>query len=350
MNEHSEKRAIKVLGVDLAKRSFQLHGVDERGRLVVSKKLSRSKLKTYLANLTPCLVAMEACGSAHYWARLIGSYGHEVRLISPQFVKPYVKSNKNDALDAEAICEAAQRPNMRFVAVKSVEQQDVQALHRMRQLAVERRTAQVNQIRGLLREYGIEIPQGRVHVRKQLPSILEDAENGLTDRFREALALLYEELVGLDGTIAWYDERIDQVARTDERARRLLTIPGIGPKVATALMAAIGEIQSFKNGRELAAWLGLVPRQHSTGGKAKLLGISKRGDVYLRMLLIHGARSVQRSVHRKTDSTSRWAASLEQRRGKNVAAVALANKMVRMAFAVLKKGEVYRDVRALATT
>lgn len=343
MNKHSEKRVIKVLGIDLARRSFQLHGVDGPGHVVVSKKLSRGKLKAYVATLPACLVALEACGSAHYWARLFRSYGHEVRLISPQFVKPYVKSNKTDAVDAEAICEAAQRPHMRFVSVKSVEQQDVQALHRMRQLAVARRTAQVNQIRGLLREYGIEIPKGRIHVRKQLPGILEDAENGLTGQFREALAMLYEELVGLDGSIAWYDERIEQIARTDARAQRLLTIPGMGPKIATALVAAIGDIQAFTNGRELAAWVGLVPRQHSTGGKAKLLGISKRGDVYLRTLLIHGARSIQRMVHRKTDRTSRWAAVLEQRRGKNIAAVALANKMVRMAFALLKKGEVYRE-------
>lgn len=343
MNNHSEKRVIKVLGIDLAKRSFQLHGVGERGHPVVRKKLTRTKLKAYLGNLPPCRVAIEACGSAHYWARLFRSYGHEVCLISPQFVKPYVKSNKNDAVDAEAICEASQRPTMRFVAVKSVEQQDIQALHRMRQLTVEQRTAQVNQVRGLLLEYGIEIPKGRIQVRKHLPEILEDAANGLTGRFREALAMLYEELVHLDERIAWYDERIEQIARTDESARRLLTIPGIGPKIATMLVAAVGDIGAFRNGRELAAWLGLVPRQHSTGGQAKLLGISKRGDVYLRMLLIHGARSVQRSVHRRADRTSQWAVRLEQRRGKNIAAVALANKIVRTAFALLKKGEVYRE-------
>lgn len=341
MSKHSEKRNIELMGIDLAKRSFQLHGLDRRGQLVAGKKLSRAKVKAYLANLPPCRVAMEACGSAHYWARLFESYGHKVSLIAPQFVKPYVKSNKNDAVDAEAICEAAQRPNMRFVAVKSVEQQDVQALHRMRQLAVERRTAQVNQIRGLLLEYGIDIPQGRANVRRNLPEILENAENGLTIRFRDALAVLYEELVHLDDRVGWYDKQIKQIAETDECARRLLTIPGIGPMIATGLLSAIGDIHAFKNGRELAAWMGLVPRQHSTGGKQRLLGISKRGDIYLRMLVIHGARSVMRVVHRKSDRISRWAVRLEQRRGKNIAAVALANKMVRIAFALLKNEENY---------
>lgn len=343
MKKHSYETRVKLFGIDLAKRSFQLHGVDEKGQPIVSKRLSREKFEEFLAKQAPSTVAMEACGSSHYWGRLSRSYGHEVCLISPQFVKPYVKSNKNDVVDAEAICEAAQRPNMRFVAVKSVAQQDVQALHRMRQLAVERRTAQVNQVRGLLLEFGIEIPRGRVQVRRQIPVILEDAENGLTDLFREALHRLYEELVGLDASVAWYDERIERIAQMDNGARLLLTIPGIGPKIATALVAAIGDIQAFKIGRQLAAWLGLVPRQHSTGGKTRLLGISKRGDIYLRMLLIHGARAVQRGVHRKTDSTSDWAAKLEQRRGKNIAVVARANKMVRAAFALLKKGEVYRE-------
>lgn len=341
MSNHSEKRDIELMGIDLAKRSFQLHGLDGRGQLVAGKKLTRAKVKTYLANLPPCRVAMEACGSAHYWARLFESYGHNVSLIAPQFVKPYVKSNKNDAVDAEAICEAAQRPNMRYVAVKSVEQQDIQALHRMRQLAVEQRTAQVNQIRGLLLEYGIDIPQGRASVRRNLPEILEDAENGLTMRFREALAVLYEELVHLDERVGWYDKQLQKIAQTDECAQRLLTIPGIGPMIATGLLSAVGDINAFKNGRELAAWMGLVPRQHSTGGKQRLLGISKRGDVYLRMLVIHGARSVMRLVHRRSDRVSRWAARLEQRRGKNIAAVAMANKMVRMAFALLKNEEIY---------
>jgi transposase len=347
MREHSEAREVKVVGIDLAKNSFHVHAVDAAGRKVVGKKLSRHKLKEYLINLPPCTVAMEACAGAHYWARLVQSYGHEVRLIAPQFVKPYVKSNKNDAADAEAICEAVQRPNMRFVSVKEIGQQDIQSIHRMRSLVVAQRTAQVNQIRGVLLEYGITIPVGRSNVLKRLPEILEDAENGLTDLFRGELFGLYAELKHLDERIAHYDEKIEQIAQADERTVRLQTIPGIGPKVATALLAAIGDINAFKNGRELAAWLGLVPRQHSTGGKPTLLGISKHGDVYLRQLVIHGARSILRCVDRKTDRTSRWASALKERRHNNIAVVAMANKTVRIAFALLKKGETYRAERTL---
>jgi transposase len=341
MSKHSENRRVNVLGIDLGKSSFQVHGVDGRGRKVVSRKLSRPKLKQYLVNLPACVVAMEACAGAHYWARLVRSYGHGAKLIAPQFVKPYVKSNKNDAADAEAICEAAQRPNMRFVAVKEIGQQDMLSVHRMRSLAVARRTAQINQIRGLLLEYGIEIPAGRSRLLARLAEILGDAENGLTDWFREELLGLYEELGHLDGRIAHYDEKIEQMARVDAGAQRLRTIPGVGAKAATALVATVGDIRAFKNGRELAAWLGLVPRQRSTGGKPTLLGISKRGDGYLRQLLIHGARSVLRWVDRKTDSLSRWALALKQRRHANVAVVAMANKLVRIAFAVLKNGGCY---------
>jgi transposase len=336
------------MGIDLAKKSFHVHGEDADGRKAIGKKFSRQKLKEYIAKQPPCTIAMEACGSAHYWARLLRSYGHEVKLIAPQFVKPYVKSNKNDAADAEAICEAAQRPSMRFVAVKEIGQQDVQAIHRMRSLAVERRTAQINQTRGLLLEYGLEIPAGRSNLLKRLPEILEDAENGLTDLFREELFGLYRELRHLDGRIAHYDEKIKQIAQADERMQRLQTIPGIGPKIATALLAAVGDIHAFKNGRELAAWLGLVPRQHSTGGKPTLLGISKRGDVYLRQLIIHGARSILLTVDRKADYTSQWAAALKVRRHKNIAVVAMANKMVRIAFALLKNNEIYRAKPAAA--
>jgi len=342
MSKHSEDQEVKVMGIDLAKRHFHVHGVDVSGRKVLSKKFSRQKLKEYLVTLPPCVVAMEACMGAHYWARLLRSYGQQVRLIAPQFVKPFVKSNKNDAADAEAICEAVQRPNMRFVPVKEIGQQDIQSIHRMRSLAVDRRTAQINQIRGLVLEYGIEIPAGRLNLLKRLPAILEDAENGLTDFFREELFGLCEELRHLDARIEHYEEKLKQIAQADERMRRLQTIPGIGPMIATALLAAIGDVHAFKNGRELAAWLGLVPRQHSTGGKATLLGISKRGDVYLRQLVIHGARAVLRWVDRKTDRTSRWAAVLKVRRHKNIAIVAMANKMVRVAFALLKKGEIYR--------
>ena len=349
MKQHSETCEVKVMGIDLAKNSLHVYGIDGNARKAVGKKFSHQQFKEYVANLPVCTIAMEACASAHYWARLLKSYGHEVKLIAPQFVKPYVKSNKNDAADAEAICEAAQRPNMRFVPIKAIEQQDIQSVHRMRSLALERRTAQINQIRGLLLEYGIKVPKGRSKLRKRLPEILEDAENGLTGLFREELFGLYAELRHLDERIAHYDEKIAQIARADERAQRLQTIPGIGPKIATALLVATGDLHAFKNGRQLAACLGLVPRQHSTGGKATLLGISKRGDVYLRQLIIHGARSLLLTVDRKGDRTSRWAATLKERRHTNIATVAMANKMVRIAFALLKNGDTYRAASTPAT-
>jgi len=342
MNKDNEKQVIRKIGIDLAKSSFQLYGADEFGRKVMNRKMNRNRLKEFMLRQQPCEVAMEACGSAHYWARLFRSMGHEVKLIAPQFVKPFIKSNKSDAADAEAIYEAMQRPNMRFVAIKESDQQDIQAIHRMRSLALERRTAQVNQIRGLLQEFGIEIPKGRVKVNEKLPYILEDAENGLSDLFRAELHGLYQELRHLDQRVEHYDQQIEMIAKSDEQAQRLMTIPGIAAKGATALLAAIGDISHFKNGRELAAWLGLVPRQHSTGGKPTLLGISKRGDVYLRQLLIHGARAVMRCIEKKSDRTSQWGKELKNRRHGNVASVAMANKMARIAFALLSKGENYR--------
>lgn len=346
MTEHSKEPCITVIGIDLAKRSFHLCGMDAQGRRVFSKQVSRAKLAQELANRPPCLVAMEACGSAHYWARTFQAYGHEVKLIAPQFVKPYVKSNKNDAADAEAIAEAAQRPTMRFVPIKSVEQQDLQAIHRMRSQAVEQRTAQVNQIRGLLAEYGVIIPQGRAHVGPCLAEILENAENGLSAWFRASLQGLADELRHLDARVAAYDAQLAALAQASEPAQRLMTIPGIGPLVATALIAAIGsDPRGFANGRSLAAFLGLVPRQHSTGGHDRLLGISKRGDTYLRQLLIHGARAVMRWVERKTDALSRWATALRVRRHTNIAVVALANKLARIAYAVLTSGQPYDPAR-----
>ena len=346
MTEHTKEQQITVIGIDLAKRSFHLCGMDAQGRRVFSKQVSRAKLAEELAKRPPCLIAMEACGSAHHWARTFETYGHQVKLIAPQFVKPFVKTNKNDAADAEAIAEAAQRPTMRFVPIKTVEQQDIQAIHRMRSLAVERRTAQVNQIRGLLAEYGLIIPQGRAQVRPCLASILEDAENGLSLVMRAALNDLAAELRHLDERVAQYDAQIAALARASEPAQRLMTIPGIGPLVATALIAAIGsDPRLFGNGRVLAAFLGLVPRQHSTGGRDRLLGISKRGDTYLRQLLIHGARSVLHWVERKTDALSRWAKTLLARRHTNIAAVALANKLARIAYAVLTSGQPYDPAR-----
>ena len=340
MSNTINKSEISILGIDLAKSSFQLHGVNHLGKTVYKKTLSRAKLKECMVNLPPCLVGMEACGSAHYWARLFRTYGHDVKLIAPQFVKPYVKSNKNDAADAEAICEAVQRPTMRFVSIKDIAQQDLQSLHRMRSMAVSSRTSLINQIRGLLQEYGIDVAKGPRNLFSQLPLILEDAENNLSVLFREYLSDLYDELKHLDERVQKYNKKIAQISDQDVYAKRLQTIPGIGPVVATALVAAIGSsVAHFKNGRELAAWLGLVPRQHSTGGRHQLLGISKRGDSYLRNLLIHGARSVLRHVDKKTDRRSIWVKSLMQRRHKNIATVALANKMARTVFALLKTGK-----------
>jgi len=263
-------------------------------------------------------------------------------LMAPQFVKPYVKSNKSDANDAQAICEAVQRPGMRFVAVKTVEQQDIQGLHRMRSLAVGQRTAQSHQIRGLLLEYGIVIPEGLAAVRKAIPGLLEAADNGLTPTFRALLNELYAALVHLDGRVTGFDKQIRQLSEANADCRRLMSVPGIGPMSATALVAAVGDTGVFHNGRAMSAWLGLVPRQRSTGGKPTLLGISKRGDSYLRMLLIHGGRSVVRFAPRHSDRRSRWITELEARSGKNIAAVAVANKNVRTAWALLRNQTTYR--------
>lgn len=348
MKQHSKTGDIRVIGIDLAKSVFHLHGVGSEGHVVMRKKLSRSRLLAFMANLPASLVGMEACGGAHDWARRLMSMGHDVRLISPQFVKPYVKSNKNDSADAEAICEAVQRPGMRFVPIKSISQQDIQSLHRARSLAVSHRTAQVNQIRGLLHEYGIVCARSVAALRKSVPVILEDAENALTPLFRELLYGLWDELRRLDRRIQAYDAEIKRLSEQSDICRRLMTIPGIGPMTATAMEAAASDGKAFKSGREMAAWLGLVPRQHSTGGKPRLLGISKRGDTYLRMLVIHGARAALRWTDKKQDARSRWASEVKERRGQNVAAVALANKMVRTAWVLMSRNEIYRTTTVSA--
>ena len=283
---------ITTIGLDLAKNVMQVHGVDKRGKAVLKKQLRRHQVAPFFAKLPACEVGMEACASAHFWARKLEKLGHRVKLMAPQFVKPYVKTNKNDVADAEAICEAVSRPTMRFVPVKSGEQQAVLALHRARQGFVKARTAQGNQIRGLLGEFGIIIPQGIGHIAKRLPDILEDAENELPGVLRPLLQRLGEHLKELDRQVSDLEVQIESWQRKNEASRKLARVPGIGPITASALIASIGDARSFQNARQLAAWLGLVPRQHSTGGKAVLLGISKRGDAYLRTLLIHGARSV----------------------------------------------------------
>ena len=333
---------IATVGLDIAKQVFQVHGADSEGRAVLRKRLRRDQVAEFFANLPPCLVGLEACCGSHYWTRVLHRAGHTVRLIAPQFVKPYVKSNKNDANDAEAICEAVSRPQMRFVPAKSVEQQDVQSLHRVRRRLVSSRTQLASQVRGLLAEYGIVVPQGIGQLRRGLPLILENAENELTDFGRRLFASLYEDLVQLDDKIEAIDEQVRAIYRTSEPCQRVAAVEGIGPLIATALVAAVSDGKSFKNGRQFAAWLGLVPRQYSSGGKVRLFGISKRGDPYLRTLLIHGARSVVYRARHKTDSRNRWIADKQRRLGTSKACVALANKNARIVWSLIARGESYR--------
>lgn len=329
---------ITLLAIDLAKRVFQLHGVDARGVCVLRRQVRRAQLLRLIAQLPPCTVAMEACSGAHEWGRRIQALGHRVKLIAPQFVKPFVKGNKTDRNDAQAICEAAQRPGMRWVALKTVEQQQVLALHRVRSALVKTRTALANQLRGLLAEFGLVVPQGLQHLRRELPALLEDADNGLPPLLREELSVQAQRLCELDAQIHRLTQRIEQQARTDERTGALMQRRGVGPLIASAFAAEVGDPHVFKNGRQVAAWLGLVPGQHSTGGKPILLGISKRGDAYLRTLLIHGARAVVRTADRHEDALCQWVRTLKARRGVHKATVALANKMARQLWAQLAYG------------
>jgi transposase len=331
-----------TIGLDIAKTVFHLITQSKTGHLLKKKQLKRNQVMPYMANIEPCLIVMEACGSAHYWARAFKKLGHEVKLIAPQYVKPFVKGNKNDYNDAEAIAEAAQRPTMRFVPIKSIEQQDVQNFHRQRERIKKERNALANQVRGLLAEYGVTIHKGIRAVSQSLPDILEDAENGLTPLARELFVELYEELQGLNQRFEACEQRIKQMNQGNEICQRLDEILGIGALTASATYAAAGDGKDFVNGRHFSAWLGLVPGQHSTGGKSTLLGISKRGNAYLRTLYIHGARAVLRYSKGKTDRFSRWAQALLERRGHNKACVAVANKMARMAWVIMAKGETYR--------
>lgn len=332
---------VNTAGIDLAKNVFQVHGVDEYGKTVLRKQLKREQVVLFFANLPTCLIGMEACGSAHHWARKLQSLGHTVRLVAPQFVKPYVKTNKNDAADAEAICEAVARPSMRFVPVKNVEQQAVLALHRVRQGFIKARTAQANQIRGLLAEFGLIVPIGIGHIAGRVPELIEDASNELPGSFRMLVDQLVEHLKVLDTHVLNLEAKIKAWHRESEISRKLEQIPGIGPVTASALVATIGDAKTFASARQLAAWMGLVPRQHSTGGKAKLLGISKRGDTYLRTLLIHGARSAILAAQRKAMKEDSWLGKLLLRRNPNIAAVALANKNARVVWALLARDRTY---------
>jgi len=341
---------IRQVGVDLAKNVFQLHGANIRGKAVWKRKLSREKWIESVCKTVPkgCEIGMEACGSAHYWARRLTELGYQVKLISPQFVKPFVKSNKNDANDAEAICEAMSRPSMRFVKVKSIEQQDIQAVHRIRSELITQRTAKVNQIRGLAAEYGLVTTQKISSLRESLPCWLEDAENGLTDRFRTLLRGLWDDLNYLDCRISKLDSEIQDIAKHNPLAKRLQQLRGVGPLIATALIAAVGNGDQFTKGRQMAASVGLTPRQFSSDGKERLLGMSKRGDAYLRTILIHGARSTVARAKNHDDRLSIWITDLAKRRHPNIAAVALANKTVRMAWAMMHSDSDYDPEIAVA--
>lgn len=332
---------ITTIGIDLAKNVFQIHGVDGSGKTVLKKQLRRNQVLTYFIKLTTCTIGIEACGGAHYWARKLRAMGHTVKLMAPQFVKPYVKANKTDAADAEAICEAVTRPNMRFVAIKNEEQQAILSLHRARQGFVKARTAQANQIRGLLGEYGITIPQGIKYVMKDMLKLLDPPEHDLPGAFTDLLKRLHAHLLVLEEQVSDLETQINSWHSNNEYSQRLSKIPGIGPLTATALVASIADANCFRNGRELAAWLGLVPRQHSSGGRPMLLGISKRGDTYLRTLLIHGARSAVRVAKNKSSPTDKWTNEMLNRLHQNVASVARANKNARIVWALLAHGRDY---------
>lgn len=333
---------IHVIGIDLGKTVFHLVGVDSSGTVVVRKRCSRTQLLAYTANLRVHRIGMEACSGSHFLSRALRDQGHDVRLMPAQYVKPYVKTNKSDYIDAEAIAEAVQRPTMRFVPIKTEEQLDLQAVHRVRERWVMRRTAVVNQIRGLLLERGLTLPKGRCHLHDALPKILADAPSRLSDSFRVLLAQLKLELDQLVARIEEMDRVIQHTATENEACQRLTSIPGIGPVTATALVASIGNGAGFRRGRDLAAWVGMVPREYSTGGKQKLLGISKRGNSYLRRLFVQGARAVMQYRTRQSPALSSWLAQLLSRAHQNVAIVALANKLLRIAWAVLCKNERYQ--------
>ncbi len=331
-----------TIGVDLAKNVFRVHGVDDEGNVVIRRQLRRSRVLPFFNQLPPCLVGIEACATAHHWARQLIELGHEVKLMPPHYVKPYVKRGKNDAADAAAICEAVTRPSMRFVSVKGMEQQSVLMLHRTRELLVRQRTMLVNAIRAHMAELGIVAPVGVPQVKKLLRIIADTDDARLPSLARTCLKSLVRQFLSLDKDIYAAEKRIHAWHRSNEVSRRLETIPGIGPIIASALAATITDPEVFKNGRELAAWIGLVPRQNSTGGKQRLGRISKQGDQYLRWLLVAGAMSVIRHAKRRGTTNLPWLADMIARKPTKVAAVALANKTARIAWVVLRRGETYR--------
>jgi transposase len=336
---------ITTIGVDLAKNTFHIHAADRKGKKIHSKKITRRKLLSYAEHLSPCTIGIEACGGAHFWAREFAKFGHSVKIMAPQYVKPYVKTNKNDRADAEAICEAVTRPNMRFVPMKSTNAQDMQSIHRVRERLIKARTALINEIRGLIGEYGIIFPKGRISIMEKIHSLVEEADNGLTIPMRELLLGLYDEYKFLKEKIEILEEKLKVFSKENDVCKRIMKVPGIGMITATALYSTIGEgADAFKNGRQFAAWLGLVPRQHSTGGKERLLGISKRGDSYLRKQLVHGARALTIHCSTKTKNNYLWLRKIKEKRGFNKASVAMANKTARIIWAMVAKNEEYKEV------
>jgi len=329
---------ITTVGIDLAKKVFTLHAVDIAGKQELRRTVRREQLVEVVASLPPCLIGMEACSGAHEWARQFEKFGHRVKLMAPQFVAPYRKSGKNDGNDAEAICEAVGRPNMRFVPVKSVEQQALLALHRVRRGFIVERTAIINRLRGLMSEFGVVLPLRSVTIRRQAAQAAE----GLPELARRAVNDLLEHLRVLDARLETYDRELEAQARQCEPAQRLMKIRGIGAISALAIVATIGNGREFKNGRQFAAWIGLVPSQHSTGGKSRLGHITRKGDAYLRALLFQGARSVLHSAEGRADRISRWSLALQDRRGYYRTLVAIANKNARIAWALLAKGASFR--------
>lgn len=336
-------KKITAVGVDLAKAVFQVHGADEDGRPVLRKQLRRGQLTEFFSKLPPCLVGMEACAGAHHWARKLTLMGHQVRLMAPQYVKPYVKRSKTDAADAEAICEALQRPGMRFVAIKTCEQQAILSIHRARQGFVAARTATANHIRGLLGEFGIVLPKGLHQLAGVRKAMIDQDLPGV---FRQLIELQLDHLRQLQDRVEELDQQIKLWHRDNPASQRLMAIPGVGVLTATAVVATVGDARQFRNSRDMAAWLGLTPRQHSSGGKPRLLGISKRGDVYLRTLMIHGARSAL-LADRRTGAEQTWHVQLMRRRHQNVAAVALAHKNARTMWALLARQQAYDPMRRL---
>ena len=343
MSKISKNRYQEVVrvGIDTSKTVFHIHGVNSKEQVVIKKAVARKAFVEFISQLPVCEIGIEACGASHHWARIFEKMGHTVKLIPAKAVKGYLYNNKNDANDASAICEAISRPNIKFVSIKTIRQQDVQSLHRVREDIVKSRTALSNQIRGLLAEYGVVLPKGTYKLRQNMVDIIADATNCLTIHFRDTVEALYEAFVVLDERLLKIEKRIEQSSKEDVLPGLLITIPGIGKIGSSAIVAAVGNGSQFKTARDMAAWAGLVPRQHSTGGKTKLLGISKSGNRYLRKLVIAGARAVVQYSKNKKDKRSLWIQGVVERRGFNKAVVAVANRNMRIAWAILKTKKPY---------